>query len=106
MGAVLILSALLLFACNLRENIRAGQEAESLLTDVRAAIAAQTALPAAAPTEALAPDPTEPPEEPTDPTEPPPDPEMPTVYLGGYDYLGYLALPTLGLELPVKASGD
>ena len=46
MGAVLILSALLLFACNLRENIRAGQEAESLLADVRAAIAAP---PAAAP---------------------------------------------------------
>lgn len=106
MGAVLILSALLLFACNLRENIRAGQEAESLLTDVRAAIAAQTAPPTAAPTETTAPDPTEPPEEPTDPTEPPPDPEMPTVYLGGYDYLGYLALPTLGLELPVMASWD
>ena len=106
MGAVLILSALLLFACNLRENIRAGQEAESLLTDVRAAIAAQAAPPAAAPTDPPAPDPTEPPEEPTDPTEPPPDPEMPTVYLGGYDYLGYLALPTLGLELPVMASWD
>ena len=51
MGAVLILSALLLFACNLRENIRAGQEAESLLTDVRAAIAAQAAPSAAAPTD-------------------------------------------------------
>lgn len=106
MGAVLILSALLLFLHNRREDALAGQEAETLLADVQAAIAAQAALPIAAPTEPSAPDPTELSEEPTDPTEPPPDPEMPTVYLGGYDYLGYLALPTLGLELPVMASWD
>ena len=103
MGVVLILSALLLFACNLREDIRAGQEAESLLTDVQAVIAAQAAPPTAAPS---VPASTEPAQETTGPTEPPPDPEMPTVYLGGYDYLGYLALPTLGLELPVMASWD
>ena len=51
MGAVLILSALLLFLHNRREDALAGQEAESLLADVRAAIAAQAAPPTAAPTD-------------------------------------------------------
>ena len=72
MGAVLILSALLLFACNLRENIRAGQEAESLLADVRAAIAAQAAPPAAAPPDPPAPQsPAPTPKKPNDPNQEP-----------------------------------
>ena len=66
MGAVLILSALLLFACNLRENIRARQEAESLLADVRAA------PPAAAPTDPPAPQsPAPTPKKPNDPNQEP-----------------------------------
>ena len=38
MGAVLIISALLLLLYNRREDARAGQEAESLLANVEAAI--------------------------------------------------------------------
>lgn len=70
-GAVLILSALLLLIYNRCEDVRAGQEAESLLASVEAAIPAQEMATPNKPesTEALS---------------PPLDPEMPVVTLGGY----------------------
>ena len=104
-GAVLILSALLLFLHNRREDAQAGQEAESLLADVEAAIAEQTgtdptvwispeiiaqggqtgsSAPAAADL----------------------DPEMPVVMLDGYEYVGYMQIPALALKLPVMADWD
>lgn len=73
LGAVLILAALLLFLYNRSEDRRAGQEAESLLEDVRSAMAANA-------------DP-EPQEEPSEETT--------------YDYAGVIAIPDLSLELPV-----
>ena len=73
LGAVLILAALLLFLYNRSEDRRAGQEAESLLEDVRSAMAADT-------------DP-EPQEEPAEEIT--------------YDYAGVIAIPDLSLELPV-----
>ena len=89
-GAVLIQSALLLLIYNPCEDVRAGQEAESLLASVEAAISAQTMdVPTAA-----APSPT------------PLDPEMPVVMLDGYEYVGYVEIPTLGLKLPVMAEWD
>ena len=92
-GAVLILSALLLLIYNRCEDVRAGQEAESLLASVEAAISAQ---------EMAAPNKPESTEAPS----PPLDPEMPVVTLGGYEYVGYVEIPTLGLKLPVMAEWD
>lgn len=80
-GAVLIISALLLFAYNQYEDYLAGQEAESLLSEVEAAIETQ-------------------------PTKPTLDPELPTKKLNGYDYVGYIEVPVLDLKLPVMADWD
>lgn len=98
-GAVLILSALLLLLYNRHEDAQAGQEAESLLVRVEAAVSAQpTDAPAvsmqAGQEAALAPSPT------------PLDPEMPVVTLDGYDYVGYVEIPMLELKLPVMADWD
>ena len=73
LGAVLILAALLLFLHNRSEDRRAGQEAESLLEDVRSSMAANA-------------DP-EPQEEPAEEII--------------YDYAGVIVIPDLSLELPV-----
>ena len=75
LGAVLILAALLLFLYNRSEDRRAGQEAESLLEDVRSTMAANA-------------DP-EPQEEPAEEIT--------------YDYAGVIVIPDLSLELPVIA---
>ena len=92
-GAVLILSALLLLIYNRCEDVRAGQEAESLLASVEAAISVQEM---ATPNKA----------ESTEALSPPLDPEMPVVTLDGYEYVGYVEIPTLGLKLPVMAEWD
>ena len=98
-GAVLILSALLLLLYNRYEDAHAGQEAESLLASVEAAISAQaTDTPAA--TAPNRPDTTET----RAPT--PLDPEMPVVLLDGYEYVGYVEIPVLGLKLPVMSEWD
>ncbi len=95
-GAVLILSALLLLLYNRYEDAHAGQEAESLLASVEAAISAQaTDAPAANSPEATAvPSPT------------PLTPEMPIVVLNGYEYVGYVEIPILELKLPVMSEWD
>lgn len=94
LGAVLILSALLLLLYNRHEADLAGKEAEILLSDVEAAIGGQTS--SGGPT-----DPTE--ETETQPTLPP---ELPVVHLNGYDYVGYVEIPALELKLPVMATWD
>ena len=94
LGAVLILSALLLLLYNRHEADLAGKEAEILLSDVEAAIGGQTS--SGGPT-----DPTE--ETETEPTRPP---ELPVVHLNGDDYVGYVEIPALELKLPVMATWD
>ena len=89
-GAVLILSALLLLIYNRCEDARAGQEAESLLASVEEAISAQEMDVPVMET----------------PSPTPLAPEMPVVTLGGYEYVGYVEIPTLGLKLPVMAEWD
>ena len=89
LGAVLMLSALLLFLYNGQQDRRAEQEAESLLCDIQSAIE-QTA-PETIP-------------ETIDPATL--DPEMPTQLIDGYEYVGYISIPDLGLELPVMAEWD
>lgn len=86
---MLILSALLLFLHNRQEDVQAGQEAESLLENVEAVIETKKikvpvigTQPDAAPSATRL------------------DPQMPVVMLDGYEYVGYVEIPVLGLKLP------
>ena len=96
MGVVLISSALLLFLYNSLEDRRAGQQAESLMDDIYSVITEKTD-PTTKPTEFEI--------ENTEPTETLPA-EMPVVMIDGYEYIGYLSIPDLELELPVMAEWD
>ena len=98
-GAVLILSALLLLLYNRHEDAQAGQEAESLLVRVEAAVSAQPTDAPAVSTQATQ-------EAAAAPSPTPLDPEMPVVTLDGYDYVGYVEIPMLELKLPVMADWD
>lgn len=96
LGAVLLVSALLLVFHNRQEAQEAGQEAQKLLADVEELIAireTQPTQPSAAP-EA---------ETETEPTEPTLAPELPVASMNGYDYVGYVEIPALSLQLPVMA---
>ena len=90
-GAVLILSALLLLLYNRYEDANAGQEAESLLENVEAVIETKKII-------STQPD--------AAPSATPLDPQMPVVMLDGYEYVGYVEIPILGLKLPVMSEWD
>ena len=94
-GAVLILSALLLFFHNRQEDVQAGQEAENLLENVEAVIETKRIK---APVTSKQPD--------AAPSAMPLDPQMPVVMLDGYEYVGYVEIPVLGLKLPVMSEWD
>ena len=94
-GAVLILSALSLFFYNRNEDAQAGQEAENLLSDVQAVIQQKESTRPTKP-ESL---------EETQPAETL-APEMPVTEIDGYEYVGYLSIPKLELELPVMSEWD
>ena len=94
-GTALLLLALGLLCRSRAEDIRAGQQAEYLLSVIRAASAAKQQdgsgqiLPKAdedGEADAL--------------------PELPTAIIDGYGYIGQLALPTLQLTLPVMSDWD
>lgn len=95
-GTVLILSALLLFFYNQNEDERAGQEAQTILNDVQAAINQR---------ETEKPEPSTVPTVSTEPEETEPS-ELTVVMIDGYEYIGYLSIPDLELELPVMADWD
>lgn len=105
LGAVLILLALSLALYNKNEDAQAGEEADSLLVELRAAIG-ERSVPQAAPTAAAAETETE--SESGEPAETPAplDPNLPEVVVGGYGCIGYLTIPNLELELPVMAEWD
>ena len=109
MGAVLILSALLLLLYNRREDAQAGQEAESLLARVEAAIDTSQVIHAQTSEERQLSVETKPsiktPHTKTDAAGPL-ETEMPVVLLDGYEYIGYVEIPALGLKLPVMADWD
>lgn len=94
-GAVLIFSALSLFLYNQNEDAQAGQEAENLLTDVQAVIKEKETT---HPTKPEQPEATEPAESLA--------PELPVTEIDGYEYVGYLSIPDLELELPVMPEWD
>lgn len=93
-GAVLILSALLLFFYNCQEDAKAGQEAESLLENVEAVIEANKRK--AADTG----------KQPGDDPSAAPDSQISGAMLDGYEYAGYIEIPVLGLKLPVMSEWD
>lgn len=108
LGAVLILSALLLFLRNRQEDRLAGQEAESLLVQVEAAIAQRQAerpqLELEMQRQEQEPEAPQAAEE-VEPAEAEPE-ELPVVLLDGFSYIGILDLPVLGLRLPVFDQWD
>lgn len=98
LGAVLIFSALLLFASNRYENIRAGRAAEQLLTQVQAVMAERTPSESVSASAAVAGE--------TGQEGELLDSELPVAELDGYGYVGYLSIPDLELELPVMSEWD
>lgn len=91
-GIALILSALSLFLYNWYENVQAGREAENLLADMRKVMSEEQA---AAPTQPQ-----------TSTSSQPLAPELPVMQIEGYEYVGYLSIPDLELELPVLSEWD
>lgn len=97
-----MLAALLLFLYNQQEDQYAGQEAESLLGEVQAAIGTQIlpSVPAnAAEAESV-------PGETGETQAAEIDPTMTVVQINGYDYVGYLEIPDIYKQLPVMAEWD
>lgn len=97
-GAVLILSALLLFSRNEIEDKQAEIASQNALEDVQEAIfeiqeEEQFAEIILNVEETYVAEETEP-------------AELPTVSIDGYEYVGYLSIPALELELPVLAEVD
>lgn len=74
-GVALIASALLLFLHNWTEDENAGVEATAMLSQIQEVIPEETDTPA----------------------------RLTIEMINGYDYIGYISIPTLGLELPVLA---
>ena len=96
LGALLLLAALALTGYNLYDEYRAGREAMDVLAGMELVLPELTPEPSDAPEASEAPEP-----EPT-----PYSSEMPTILSGGYEYIGVLELPALGLKLPVMADWD
>lgn len=90
LGAVLIISALLLFMYNRQEDRLAGTEAKTMLSDVVSFIDAQKSLSV---------------NETIDESDEI-DTKLPTVEINGYDFVGYIEIPELDIELPVMAQWD
>lgn len=95
-GAVLILAALLLLLFNRMEDQQAGQAASAALEKLQLVITEQAAAAESTPdnyVEQHLPDPAQP-------------AKMLEVNVDGYDYIGYLSIPVLEIELPVMADWD
>ena len=99
MGAVLVISALLLFLYNALENRQAGQEAESMLKNIQTIILQETPH---AENTADADNEDRDHSETTETL----SPEMPVIEIDGYAYIGYLSVPDLDLELPIMDDWD
>lgn len=92
LGAVLIISALLLLRSHTLQDRQAGEYSLDALDGIQAAIAENSAA-AATPQSQESPEPSEEPEDESG--------EMKTVTIDGNDYIGYLSIPELELVLPV-----
>lgn len=92
-GAVLILSALSLYLYNEHEDKIAGQEAENLLSELQSAIGTKGEIIIT-------------PEVPAPEREEPVTSAPKEVLIQGYSCIGYISIPSLGLELPVLSEWD
>ena len=87
LGVVLLLAALGLYGYNRWEDAQAGAEAQSVVQDLQEKVVEQTQSAASAPAidySAL-------------------DPELPVVELDGYEYVGTVSIPAIGIDLPVMS---
>ena len=84
LGTALILSALFLFGHNRSEDQRAGEEAAEVTKNIREQIQHMQ-------------------ETSQDEPEKTPDPKMPVKQIDGYDYVGYITISGINIELPVMA---
>ncbi len=85
-GLVLVVAALALLLYNHWDSTKAGEAADAVV--------------AALEEEIETPDPW------VDPTQEEDSDEMATIEIDGYEYIGYLSVPSLGLDLPVMAEWD
>lgn len=93
LGAVLLLAALSLLFWNWREDVQAGDAADQALLLLKERMEEQTLPELPEPAETAAyPDPY--------------DPAMTEVEIDGYAYIGYLSIPSVGIELPVMSEWD
>lgn len=92
LGSVLVFAALALLLYNQREQDRAAQASAEVMPQLVQAIQELQEEP----------EPTQPPEEPPAPTLPE-DREMTVAKINGYNYIGFVGIPALELELPVMA---
>lgn len=106
-GAVLIVSALLLFVHNRMEDKRAGEAAEQVMPEIMEIITAkQTPSEETEETAEAVHEEEELPEAPEEPSEEIPEeepeaPKMTVEQIAGYGYIGILSIPSLRLDLPV-----
>ena len=87
LGVVLLLAALSLYGYNRWEDAQAGAEAQTVVQDLQEKVVEQTQSAASAPaidTSSL-------------------DPELPVVELDGYEYVGTVSIPAIGIDLPVMS---
>ncbi len=82
MGAALLLTALLLLWYNHREDADAGEASRTLMEDIELSIAEGSA------------------------EESDSEDGLPVVWIDGYDYIGYLEIPSIDRTLPVMAEWD
>ncbi len=82
MGAALLLTALLLLWYNHREDADAGEASRTLMEDIELSIAEGSA------------------------EESDSEDDLPVVWIDGYDYIGYLEIPSIDRTLPVMAEWD
>ena len=81
-GALLMTASMVLYLHNVRESREAGERAQQVV-------------------EQMKPDPTPIPLAEVSPTPKPPKTTLPVVEIDGNGYIGYVAIPTLEIELPV-----
>lgn len=91
-GALCILGALGFVGSNLHRSTESGREAGAVLEELLPVVYANAQEATAMPPQTLAPE--------TEPTAP--VPEMPTQTVNGWDYIGYLSIPSLELTLPIQ----
>lgn len=91
MGILLMLAGLCLFAWNRQEASEAAKRAQAALCEVKTAVEMGAPLTEDKEIEAVL------------KGEETGEGDVPTVTVDGYEYMGYLSIPELGLELPVMA---